>query len=245
MGIISVAVRSFQMTPSATIAGCDETLPVPAMPHSERGRPDRVELSVTGGAPKSAHANSAVSATDKSRIYGLKTLTASSGAKPITSGDIIRMSLAEKITTSASAGIASAAKDAGGAVGAFLKNPKNDAMLVGGAAMIAGAQLVPGVDVAIDVILGVVGAAMYSSAGPEHRENVTKALGKLKDYATEISGVSSQAGLTKASKDFEDFLTIGGHEAAEALGVVVGAASSPSKFFGLAEGQKHSAASTA
>jgi len=238
MGLISVAVRSFQTTPSAAVASGDETVPVSAMPHSARGRPDRVELSGTGGAPKSAHANNAVSATDQSRTYGLNALTASSSAMPLTSGDITRMSLAEKVTTTARVAIVSAAKDARGAVGGFLKNPKNDAMLAGGAAVIAGAQLVPGVDVAIDVTLGVVGAAIYASAEPEHRENVAKALGKLKDYATEISGVSSQAGLTKASKGFADFLTIGGHEAAEALGVVTGAASAPSKFFGLAEKAK-------
>ncbi len=111
-------------------------------------------------------------------------------------------------------------------------------MLVGGAAIIAGAQLVPGVDVAIDAILGVAGAAMYASAEPEHRENVTKALGKLKDYATEIGGVTSQAELKKASEDFADFLKIGGQEAADALGVVAGAVGAPSQFFGLAEKAK-------
>ena len=87
----------------------------------------------------------------------------------------------------------------------------------------------------VDVTLGIVGAAMYASAGPEHRENVGKALGKLKDYATEIGGVTSQAGLTKASKDFEDFLKLGGKEAADAFSVVAGAAGGPSRLMGLAE----------
>ena len=56
----------------------------------------------------------------------------------------------------------------------FKKNQKNDEILFGGVAIIARAHFVPGVDVAVDVTLCIVGAAMYASAGPGHRENVGK-----------------------------------------------------------------------
>ncbi len=157
----------------------------------------------------------------------------------VSAGDSIAgMSVADKVATTARAGIAIAAKDAGGAVGTFLKDPKNDAMLLGGTAALAGVQAIPGLDAGVDATLGVVGVAMYASAGPSHRANVTTALGKLKDYAGEVGGAKTQADLDKASKDFANFLKIGGKEAADALGVVAGAASAPTKFFGLAEKAK-------
>jgi len=96
----------------------------------------------------------------------------------VSAGDSIAgMSVADKVATTARAGIAIAAKDAGGAVGTFLKDPKNDAMLLGGTAALAGVQAIPGLDAGVDATLGVVGVAMYASAGPSHRANVTTALG--------------------------------------------------------------------
>ena len=82
--------------------------------------------------------------------------------------------------TTVRAGVVIAARDASGALGAFLNNQKNDTILFGGAVIIAGAQFVLGVDVAVDVTICIVCAMMYASIGPEHRENVGKALGKLK-----------------------------------------------------------------
>ncbi len=173
-----------------------------------------------------------------SRTFGASMLLTSSSARPSASGDVASMSLAEKVKTTAAAGVARAAKDAGGALGTFLKDPKNDALLIGGTAVVAGAQVVPGVNVAVDATLGVVGAAMYLSAGPEHLENVTKALGKLKEYVSDVGGAKSPADLDKASNAFAAFLEIGGKEAADALGVAAGALSAPTKFFGLAEKAK-------
>ena len=95
-------------------------------------------------------------------------------------GDISRIGSAEKVMTTVRAGVVIAARDASGALGAFLKNQKNDTILFGGVVIIAGAQFVLGVDVAVDVTICIVCAMMYASIGPEHRENVGKALGKLK-----------------------------------------------------------------
>jgi len=97
---------------------------------------------------------------------------------------------------------------------------------------------VPGVDVAVDATLGVVGAAMYLSADPELHDNVTKALGKLKEYVSDVDRAKSHADLAKASSAFAAFLEIGATEAADALGVAAGALSAPTKFFGLAEKAK-------
>lgn len=150
------------------------------------------------------------------------------------SNNIAAMSLAQKVQTTASAGFARAAQDTGSAVGTFLKDPKNDALMLGGTAAILGAQAVPGLDVGVDVTLGIVGAAMYASAGPDHRANITQALGKLKDYAGEVGGARSQADLDKASGDFAAFLKIGGNEAIEAFSVVAGAGAAGTKLAGLA-----------
>ncbi len=151
------------------------------------------------------------------------------------SNDVAGMNLAQKVETTAKSGIAAAASDAGGAAGKFLRDPKNDALLVGGTAAVAGAQLIPGVDVAVDVGLGVVGAAMYASAAPEHRANITAALGHLKSYAGEVGQAKTQADLDRASNDFAQFLKLGGTEAAEALGALAGAAAGGSKLAGLAQ----------
>ncbi len=146
-----------------------------------------------------------------------------------------QMSVADKVGSTARRGIAIAANDTGGAVGAYLKDPKNVALVLGGTAAVAGAQAIPGVDVAVDTTLGVTGAAMYAAAGPEHRANVTAALGKLKDYAREVGGAKNQGDLDKASHDFADFLKIGGKEAADALGVVAGAGAAGAKAGALAQ----------
>lgn len=95
-----------------------------------------------------------------------------------------------------------------------------------------------GVDVTVDVTLCIVGAAMHASAGPEHRENVGKALGKLKNYGTKTGGATSLAGLSKASEDFAALLKLGGKKAVEALSAVASAPSAPSKLSGLAEKAK-------
>ena len=79
---------------------------------------------------------------------------------------VANMSLSDKVVTTAKSGIASAAKDAGGAVGTFLKDPKNAAMLATGTGTLVAAQAVLGLDVGVDATLGVVGAAMYASAAP-------------------------------------------------------------------------------
>ena len=101
----------------------------------------------------------------------------------------------------------------------------------------------PGIDVAVDVTLCMVCAAMYASAGPEHCENVGKALGKLKEHATEIGSVLSRAGLTNASGDFDAFIKLVAREAVDVLSVVAKAPSAPSKL--LPKRLRHSTASMA
>jgi hypothetical protein len=76
------------------------------------------------------------------------------------------MTLAEKVSTTAHAGMASAAKETGGALKTALSDPKTQVAFVGTAAVVAGAQFVPGLDVAVDASLGTVG------------------VGKLKDYSS-------------------------------------------------------------
>jgi len=154
---------------------------------------------------------------------------------PPSANDVAGMNLAQKVESTAKSGIAKAASDAGGAAGKFLRDPKNDALLVGGTVAAAVAQFIPGVDVGVDAGLGVVGAAMYASAAPEHRANITAALGHLKSYAGEVGQAKTQADLDRASNDFAQFLKLGGSEAAEALGAVGGAAAGGTKLAGLAQ----------
>jgi hypothetical protein len=72
------------------------------------------------------------------------------------------------------------AQDGVSAAANFLHNPKNAALVAGGAAAIAGAQLVPGIGEAVDLAAGVAGVAMYTAAGPEHRTRITQAVGELR-----------------------------------------------------------------
>ena len=88
--------------------------------------------------------------------------------------DTSRMSISEKITTTISFGVTSVAKGAGGALGQFLKNPTNDAIFFGIAAIITGVQFVPRINDAVDITFCIVSAKMYASAELEHRENVGK-----------------------------------------------------------------------
>jgi hypothetical protein len=132
------------------------------------------------------------------------------------------MSLTDKISTTVRAGIAGAAKDASGSLKTALSDPKTDAVLAGGAGAVVAAQFVPGLDVAVDATLGTVGVATYAAAAPEHRDNITHAFDKLKDYASEVGSAKTQADLDKASKDFADFIKLGGSEAIDAAGTLAG-----------------------
>jgi len=106
---------------------------------------------------------------------------------PPSTNPVAHMTALDKVKQTSSSGIAIAGKEAGGGLGKYLSDPKNVAALGTSAAIIGGAQFIPGVDGAVDIGLGVVGAGTYAAAAPEHRENITKALGKLKDYAGEVA----------------------------------------------------------
>jgi hypothetical protein len=145
------------------------------------------------------------------------------------------MSLADKVSTTVHAGIASAARDAAGALKTALSDPKTDAVLAGGAAAVVGAQFVPGLDVAVDAGLGTVAVATYAAAAPEHRDNIAHAFGKLKDYAAEVGSAKTQADLDKASQDFADFVKLGGSEAIAAAGTLTAGAAGAGKVAGAVE----------
>lgn len=152
------------------------------------------------------------------------------GAAPAHS--VADMSLLEKVSTTARAGMGIAAKDVGGAVKTALSDPKTQAMVVGGTAIVAGAQFVPGLDVAVDGTLGVAGVATYLSVAPQHRDNMVEAVSKLKTYTSEVGGAKTQADLDKASHDFADFVKLGGEESLDALGTIAGGAAATVKVAG-------------
>jgi len=123
------------------------------------------------------------------------------------------------VATTAGAGIATAAKEAGGALRTALADHKTQG------------QLVRGLDVAVDTTLGAVGVAMYASAAPGHRDNITQALDKLKDYVNEVASAKSQPDLDKASRHFADFIKLGGSEALDAVATVAGGTAAAAKLF--------------
>jgi hypothetical protein len=127
------------------------------------------------------------------------------------------------------------AKDGVSAAANFLHNPKNAALVAGGAAAIAGAQLVPGVGEAVDLAAGVAGVAMYAAAGPEHRARITQAVGELRSYLGDVSSARSQGDLDRASGHLARFMELGGTEASQGLLAIAGAASAPARFTELAK----------
>lgn len=104
-------------------------------------------------------------------------------------------------------------------------------MVAGGIGAFAAIQALLGLDGATDAAVGAVGAAMYASAGPEHKAYIEKALGEFKQYASGAAGAISQHDLDAAAHHFAAFLEIGGPEAAGALGIL---AAAPLKLGGIA-----------
>jgi len=131
-------------------------------------------------------------------------------------------------------GVGIAAHDGDAEVRAFLADDKKVAMLAGGVGVVAGAQLVPGVNVAVDAGLGMTAAAMYAAAGAAHRDRIDQAVGSLHAYATEVAAADTPERQAHAAQDFARFLEVGGGEGADALGAIAGAASAPAMLAGVA-----------
>jgi len=131
-------------------------------------------------------------------------------------------------------GVDIAAHDGDAEVRTFLADDKKVAMLAGGVGIVAGAQLVPGVDVAVDAGLGITAAAMYAAAGAAHRDRIGQAVGSLHAYATEVAAADTPERQAHAAQDFARFLEVGGGEGADALGAIAGAASAPAMLAGVA-----------
>jgi len=142
--------------------------------------------------------------------------------------------LSGRIGATVRRGLAIAARDGSEAVRSFLADPKNDALVLGGAAIVAGAQLVPVVNVGTDAALGITGAAMYSAAGREHQAQIGTALHSLQTYAGEVAGADTPAKREQAAHDLARFLQVGGTEGAAALGAVGGAVAAPGRLASLA-----------
>ena len=119
-------------------------------------RADRVELITKHGFSDLVQASTFSTTNIRPETCASKILNGASSATQDSYGDISRMGFAEKVTTTVRAGVAIAARNASGTLSAFLKNQKNDAILFGGVAIIAGADFVPGVDVAGDVTFCIV-----------------------------------------------------------------------------------------
>ncbi len=146
-------------------------------------------------------------------------------------GPVAARSSRAKLQSAAETGLAESARDTSTSVGKYLGNPKHQALVAGGIGAFAAIQALPGLDGATDAAVGAVGAAMYASAGPEHKAYIEKALGEFKQYASGAAGAISQHDLDAAAHHFAAFLEIGGPEAAGALGIL---AAAPLKLGGIA-----------
>lgn len=147
-------------------------------------------------------------------------------------GPVADRSSRAKLQSAAETGLVESARDTSTSVGKYLGDPKHQALVAGGIGAFAAVQALPGVDGATDAAVGAVGAAMYASAGPEHKANIGKALGEFKQYATGAVGATSPSDLHAAAHHFAAFLEIGGPEAADALGTLAGSASEVGRYRG-------------
>jgi len=146
-------------------------------------------------------------------------------------GPVADQSPRAKLQSAAESGLAEASHDTSTSAGKYLSDPKHQALVAGSITAFAAVQALPGPDGAIDATVGAVGAAMYASAGPEHKVNIEKALAELKQYGAGATGAKSQGDLDAAAHHFARFLEIGGPEAADAVGAL---AVSPVKLGGIA-----------
>jgi len=146
-------------------------------------------------------------------------------------GPVADRSPRAKLQSAAESGLAEASHDTSARTGKYLSDPKHQALVAGSITAFAAVQALPGPDGAIDATVGAVSAAMYASAGPEHKVNIEKALGELKQYGAGATGAKSQGDLDAAAHHFAKFLEIGGPEAADAVGAL---AVSPVKLGGIA-----------
>jgi len=135
-------------------------------------------------------------------------------------GPVADQSPRAKLQSAAESGLAEASHDTSTSAGKYLSDPKHQALVAGSITAFAAVQALPGPDGAIDATVGAVGAAMYASAGPEHKVNIEKALAELKQYGAGATGAKSQGDLDAAAHHFARFLEIGGPEAADAVGAL-------------------------